>query len=284
MVNRSGINQVNWGEGPVVTLLHGIAASLNDWLELGEVLGENGYRVVAADLPGHGESIKPGRPAQYSASSIFGQTARWLDEIAPPEGIFLLGHSLGGYIALEYARHYPRKVRALILVAPFYTPTQIHPLLLYLNRRPAVSAWALRFTPTWLVQLALGIDPNQRGKLAPNVRKRIAADYKKSSPNITFTASTLTDLSPHLRSITAPTLILWGEKDRTLKPDSFAHLVSMLPRAIGKTKRECAHQPHITHMSWVGGTVLEFLRSQNDTGTGMQANRQSYLTMQPPPG
>src|SRR5919108_3805646 len=97
-------NYVQQGSGTPVILIHGLAASLHDWDDLSPELAANGYAAYAPDLLGHGDSPKPESRA-YQMDWIFEHFSRWMRSLRLDEPAILVGHSMGGYVALEYARH-----------------------------------------------------------------------------------------------------------------------------------------------------------------------------------
>src|SRR5262245_633074 len=96
-------NFVQQGNGTPVILIHGIAASLHDWDELIPELPQHGYASYALDLLGHGESPKPDFHA-YQANWLFEHFEKWVRSLQLTEAAVVIGHSLGAYVALEYAR------------------------------------------------------------------------------------------------------------------------------------------------------------------------------------
>ncbi|AHH16201.1 alpha/beta hydrolase family protein [Nocardia nova SH22a] len=101
------------GEGPPLVLLHGAGRSLADWDAVAEAIGD-GYRVLALDLPGHGRS--PGI-SPWSIPAVVREIAESLDTHGVT-GPVLVGHSLGGMIAIEYAR--AQRVRAAVNLDGFW--------------------------------------------------------------------------------------------------------------------------------------------------------------------
>jgi pimeloyl-ACP methyl ester carboxylesterase len=99
---------------PTLLLIHGLGSYMPVWQRNLEALGRQ-HRVVAIDLPGYGKSAK----ANYDYSMTF--FARTVDGVIDALGlhdVVLVGHSMGGQIALTYALRYPGKARALVLAAP----------------------------------------------------------------------------------------------------------------------------------------------------------------------
>ncbi|MGW5738358.1 MULTISPECIES: alpha/beta hydrolase [Streptomyces] len=105
------------GEGPQLVLLHGFSRSLTDWDAAAAHLTA-GHRVLALDLPGHGRSP---RISPWTIPAVVRDIAETLDAHGVTEAV-LVGHSLGGMIAVEYARVNPRRapVRAAVNLDGFW--------------------------------------------------------------------------------------------------------------------------------------------------------------------
>ncbi|MYS88605.1 MULTISPECIES: alpha/beta fold hydrolase [Streptomyces] len=95
------------GDGPQLVLLHGFSRSLADW-DAAATLLTAGHRVLAVDLPGHGRS--PGI-SPWTLPAVVRHLADTLDAHGVPEAV-VVGHSLGGIVAVEYARANPNRARA----------------------------------------------------------------------------------------------------------------------------------------------------------------------------
>ncbi len=117
-------NFVSQGKGAPVVMIHGLAASLHDWDFLLPELVNAGYSGYALDLLGHGDSPKP-QVRGYRMDWIFDHFLIWFESLHLERPAVLIGHSLGGYIALEFARRYPERTRGLVLVDPFYSLAQL---------------------------------------------------------------------------------------------------------------------------------------------------------------
>ena len=252
------------GEGPVVILVHGLAASLYDWNLLIPDLVSNGFRALALDLLGHGESAKPEEAEHYHLEALYSYFKYWNDELNLEAPFLLVGHSLGGYLSLVYARRHPERVRGLVLIDPLYSPGQLSSLLRLMRRRPGLGVRALRATPDWAIHTYLRLDPTSIGQFPPGMRRQIALDYKRASPNILYIPNTLPDLTPELPKISPPALVIWGEKDLTLKPASFPRLVQSLPNASQVVIPGSGHQPHIANPELVSHLVLDFAAGIKD--------------------
>lgn len=247
------------GEGIPVVLLHGIAASLHDWDALAPDLVNCGYKAIALDLLGHGNSLKPSDPQFYTSKHIYDSFEKWMKSLDLCDSMFFIGHSLGGFISLQYAINHPSDVRGIVLIDPYYRSDQLSPILKILNKKPHLSEKAIRHTPLWLIDWMLGWDPIKTEQFSTEARFQIAYDYKRAAPFIMYIPGTLPDITGDLPNITTPVKIIWGEKDQTLEPHTFQELVNVLPNASGMKIKKAGHQPHIGCPDKVNPEILEFL-------------------------
>ncbi len=102
------------GSGEALTLLHGISSGAASWHK--QFAGVTGYRLLAWDMPGYGDSPLPARP-QPLAADYADALAAMLDR-ADVEKTVLLGHSLGALVASAFAVKYPQRVKRLVLADP----------------------------------------------------------------------------------------------------------------------------------------------------------------------
>jgi pimeloyl-ACP methyl ester carboxylesterase len=244
-----------------VVLVHGLAASRCDWVWLGPELHKAGYRTIAPDLPGHGDSFKPANPDQYTVSAMYAMFEAWLDGLALETPFVMAGHSLGGNLCLRYARRHPERLAGLILFDPFYSISQVNRLMRLLFRRPRLAEIGMRHAPGWLINALIGLDPLTINKFPNSIKEQISTDYLRASPNIMLLPSTGGELLYTLHEVCLKTLVIWGERDLTLKPASFPPLVDRLPCASWRSVPDCGHQPHLTRPDLVNPWVLEFLQS-----------------------
>ena len=255
--------------GTPIVLIHGIAASLHDWDDLIPELTKNGHTSYALDLLGHGDSPKLDSHA-YQMEWIYEHFSTWIRSLHLTEPAILIGHSLGGHIALEYARRDSAWTRGLVLVNPFYSRSQLNKLL----RRPYtgrnLKGLIAGKTPQWLYRafvdiasVAMRPDNSTLHSLPPRVRAQTALDYTRTAPGIYNVPNMIEDLIEHVSSISTPTLVVWGERDQTLAPSSFRKLVDAMPRAVGKSFR-AGHVPHQSHADEFNQVVMEFIRGINE--------------------
>lgn len=259
--DRNGINYVSKGQGLPVILVHGIAASLCDWVKLIPQLVAGQYRALAPDLLGHGGSSKPEDPEEYHIESIYSHFSRWIESLQLEDPIYLVGHSLGGYLSLLYSLRNPQMIAGLVLIDPLYNSRQLNFLLHRARRKPELGSKVIRHIPEWFINILLGWDPIDKANFTPEDRQQIANDYKRASPLFVYATQDIPDLTGDIHKISTPTLVIWGDKDRTLKAGSFPHLVRTVPNANGYIVTGCGHQPHIGQPTLVNNKILAFLNN-----------------------
>ena len=113
------------GKGPTVLLIHGIGDSSETWADVMPQLAEH-YRVIAPDLLGHGASDKP--RGDYSIGA-HANSMRDLLSVLGIERATLVGHSLGGGVAMQFAYQYPERTERLALVGTGGVDRQVTPVL-----------------------------------------------------------------------------------------------------------------------------------------------------------
>lgn len=259
------VNYIQQGSGTPVILIHGIAASLHDWDDLVPELARHGYAAYAPDLLGHGDSPKLGSRA-YQMEWVFDHFLQWMRSLRLTEPAILIGHSLGGHVALEYARRVSAWTRGLVLVNPFYSPSQLPLLVRKTYSRPRLSEFVLgRLSEKWfrffvdLSSAAMGHSVGALRSLPERVRRQTLLDYRRTAPGVYHIPSGITDLTKDLHEVTVPALVIWGDQDKTLIPSSFGRLVEALPGGRGETLH-AGHVPHQSHAEAFNRIVLKFLK------------------------
>jgi pimeloyl-ACP methyl ester carboxylesterase len=113
------------GEGPVLLLIHGMAGNFENWREVIGPLARN-HTVIAPDLPGHGESA-PGA-GDYSIGALAAGLRDLLLALGNQRAT-LVGHSLGGGIAMQFSYQFPEMVERLALVSSGGLGPEVSPVL-----------------------------------------------------------------------------------------------------------------------------------------------------------
>ncbi len=119
------ISYLGGGQGSALLMIHGIAVSSEHWRDVLEPLADH-HTIVAPDLPGHGMSV--GGPGDYSLGNL-ATGLRDLLLTLGHERATLVGHSLGGGIAMQFAYQFPEMVERLVLVSSGGLGSEVSPVL-----------------------------------------------------------------------------------------------------------------------------------------------------------
>lgn len=200
--------------GKTIVILHGWGASSDSWRAVQHGLAKQQFRVIVPDLPGFGRTPEP---ASVWGVRDYSKFVRDFAEKLQLRSFALLGHSFGGRIAISYAHVHGKELEALILCDAAG-----------ISRRNKIRIW-LFFILTKAGNLIFAM-PILRF-LKPYVRYfyyKITRekDYYQSDGRMReiFKRVVEEKIRHHISHITAPTLILWGEKDRAT-PVSDAHII-----------------------------------------------------------
>jgi 3-oxoadipate enol-lactonase len=180
---------------PVFLCLHGLVDALSIWDRLAGALAERG-RVVRMDQRGHGDSEAP--PGPYTREELARDVTRLLDALEIHRAI-LVGHSMGGIVAMTAALAFPERVAGLVLLG---TASQCS---------ERVAGWYERIA---LAGEKEGLEGLARTIYGESSRKRVRGD-SQGIAHVTRTLESLYDdpLTPKLAAIACPVLLLVGEKD-----------------------------------------------------------------------
>lgn len=222
------------GEGEPVILLHGLSGSSSWWRRNVPALAEH-YQVFLLDLPGFGAMRRQRR--RFALAEAATWLHSWMEAVGL-ERAHLVGHSMGGYVGIKLAAEHPEAVDRLVLVAPA-GPTTHRPMLGYLG--PLLLA-AYRATPSFLPMLAY--DALRMGSLT---FWRTARDLLAG------------DLREELSRISAPTLLVWGERDPLVPPSAGKLLRSQVPPSRLIVLDRAGHVPMFDRPEEFNGALLCFL-------------------------
>jgi pimeloyl-ACP methyl ester carboxylesterase len=220
------------GAGPLVVLLHGFPQSSYEYRHLVPALARAGYRAVALDMRGYGETSRPARIEDYALQTLGDDIAALVDALGESKA-HVLGHEWGGIVAAETALSHPDKVDRLILVngPPAITLGRaIHHSRRQRLRSSYVLFYRLPRLPEWWLTTSHGLF--MRLLLSGEVFSAADLDVYRDAicrPRAAWAglayfrsiAHTIKGDSDRLRGkrITSPTLILWGERDGMLRRD-----------------------------------------------------------------
>jgi pimeloyl-ACP methyl ester carboxylesterase len=216
------------------------------------------YRVIAPDLPGFGESALG--LDTFSMERCADALWELLDELRIKEKIVLLGLSMGGYIAFEFVRKYPERLKALVLVAthPFPdndTTRQARYETAEFVRREGASALAERLIPRFLGKTTQETKPH----VVNAVRQLIVSNSPESIAAACLGLASRSDSSPLLRDIRVPTLVIAGDEDILIPGEQTAQIQKRIAGSRITSVRQCGHLINLEQPQEFQNTVLHFL-------------------------
>jgi pimeloyl-ACP methyl ester carboxylesterase len=224
------------GDGPLLLLLHGFPQTWYMWHHVMPQLAARGYRVVAPDLRGVGESSRPTRVRDYRLS-ILGDDVAALVTALGREKAHLIGHDWGGIVAWEAAFSHPEVVDRLVIVnAP---PAQGFVRTLLRSLRQLGRSWYIFFfnlprLPERLLTkrrdimrrlLKGGNFSDEEVEIYREALARPGAAWAGLAYYRAASRWVLSDLS-RLRGkkVASPTLVIWGDRDASLGTELTLHL------------------------------------------------------------
>jgi pimeloyl-[acyl-carrier protein] methyl ester esterase len=243
------------GRGPDLVLLHGWGTTAQVWTELATHL-EREFCVHRVDLPGYRSSsaITP-----YTLDAIVDLLA---DTCAPRASV--CGWSLGGQLAMRWARRHPGQVEYLVLIAS--TPCFVRRADWECGMEPQVFdsfAQALAHDPQDALRrfslLQAHGDTDAR-TVSRRLRECLAVNDESDVAALAAGLKLLknTDLRAELPGIAQPVLILHGERDTVVPPDAAEYMQRVMPRATLMMIDGAAHAPFITQPQDVARRIAEF--------------------------
>ena len=242
------------GEGPLLVLLHGIASTADTWSPVAAALARD-HTVLAPDLLGHGASAKP--RGDYSLGA-YATGVRDLVAALGHERATVVGHSLGGGIAMQFAYQFPERVERMVLISSGGLGREVH-LILRAATLPFSEVVLALLGGSWLrttggavagalsrvglkagedlAGVAAGIaslgDADARGAFVHTARAAIDAGGQRVS------ATDRLYLAAHL-----PTLIVWGERDPIIPVEHGRAAQAAIPNSRLEIFEGAGHFPH----------------------------------------
>jgi pimeloyl-ACP methyl ester carboxylesterase len=265
-VDGTSINYVDMGEGDgtPVLLVHGLAGQWQNWLENIPRISQE-RRVLALDLPGHGESADtPGE------TSIQGY-ARTVDGFLNALGVeraHLVGNSMGGFVASELAIQFPSRVERLVLVsaagisntsfyrAPAMTFGRIAQAL---TTATAARHQSLARRPITR-HMALALVARHPARLKPDLAwEGLMKGAGKPSFHDALRANLEYDFRHRLSEIEVPTLVVWGAKDAVISVHDAAEFERLIDDARKVVMEDTGHVPMLERPTAFNDLLTEFL-------------------------
>lgn len=247
-VNPPIYNQyyINTGDGPTVILLHGLFGNLNMWLPLVNTLKKE-HRVIIPRLPIFD------LPVEHTNIKYLVQVLHEFIEWNKLTNVTLVGHAIGGQVALWYAHLYGSNVRKIVLSgsaglfenSPFiseeYNPERDYN---YVHEKVKDAFYQADLVPDQLIE--------EIYQAVQSIPKRLTlGTLARSSKSLS--------VSPILARLIQPVLLIWGLQDKITPPEVALHFHDLLFNAEVKFIDNCGHLPMVEHPEKFTEYVLQFL-------------------------
>lgn len=258
------------GDGPPIVLIHGMLNSSSHWQSVAQALASD-YTVVAPDLIGHGDSAAP--RGDYSLGAHAASIRDLLSAIGVDRAT-IVGHSLGGGVAMQFFYQFPQRVERLVLISSGGLGRDVSPLL----RTAALPGMSLLLSLTIHPRM-LGAIWDAGGRLrrrgigagvhlqaiARALRPLENADARqaflhtlRSVIDVHGQRVAATDRLDLLESM--PTLIVWGERDHTIPIEHGLRAHEAIPQSIFATLPRAAHFPHLEDPDGLAQVLRRFMQ------------------------
>jgi pimeloyl-ACP methyl ester carboxylesterase len=236
------IHYETYGRGRPVILLHGWMESWSVWRRTIETLGRE-FRTYALDFWGFGESGSS-NPDSFSVDHYVEMVNQFVEKLGIVKAP-LVGHSMGGTVALSTAMRYPEKIVKVIAIGSPIHGSSLN-LLLKLSGVPQLAGLLFRMPPVLDFFTLLVSQMGTRNGL--RFYRQVKADATRVSMHSFFQSiGTLrqTDLRPHLAQVRAPTLGIYGRWDFIVHPNQGQALQKGIPNAQLLMYPNAGHMPMI---------------------------------------
>ncbi len=242
------------GTGPSIVLIHGMAGSLTTWDPVFEGLARH-HDVIAVDLPGHGESSR--LRGDFSLGSLAASVRDILDALEV-KAATIVGHSLGGGIAMQFMYQFPERCERLILVSSGGLGREVTPMLRALTVPGAGLALAggARLQRQRHVaavgRFARPLAARVWNDLPYMMRQMATLDDPETRRSFLATINAVIDLGGQGINATdrlhlaagLPTLIVWGESDRMIPIAHGRAAADVVPHSRFEPIPGAGHYPH----------------------------------------
>jgi pimeloyl-ACP methyl ester carboxylesterase len=259
------------GEGPAVLLIHGMINSSRHWEEVALRLADS-YRVVAPDLIGHGDSATPRGDYSLGAHAA---SIRDLLATLGVERATVVGHSLGGGVAMQFFYQFPQRTERLVLVSSGGLGPDVSPLLRAAALPGATGLLRVAARPRLVEGLdrfgaRLRASGNPKGVYLQAIARALRPLQQPGSRRA-FLQTLRSVIDVHGQRVSArdrlyllgdmPTLLVWGERDRTIPLEHGVAAHRAIPGSRFVTIPGAAHFPHLERPDELATALLDFIAS-----------------------
>lgn len=240
------------GTGPTVIFLHGLGSDSSSWAANFGPAAEK-FHAVALDQIGFGESDKPF--LEYKIETFVEFLQAFMDELKIPKAT-LVGNSLGGWIAADFAARFPDRVDRLVLVdAAGLTPAG----------PPRTGPIDLNMNSLSSARRILGLVFYNRQMITDDLVRSIFEKHLRNNDGYTiqrvlanaFAVPQYEDAK--VGSIKAPTLVVWGREDALIPLEAGERYAKAIPGAKLVVFDQCGHVPQLEKAADFNKALLDFL-------------------------
>lgn len=257
------LHYIDMGSGEPVVMVHGFADSTYCWHKNVPPLKYSGYRLIIVDQPGLGRSDIPPEPYEFSLENQSKAVLRLTEKL----GVWkfnLIGHSMGGAIALYIATNHTKRVLKTVLIDPVWSkPPEVQ-----LMKLPGMEFLSSHFGGRWSVRMGLEDAFHDSDK----VDAAMADEYSRpiSKPGYwkmlislekQFYSPAFQKLAQTGHWIENPVLIIWGRKDRWVPVEQGRMLNELIDNSTLRIIENCGHNPHQECSGRVNPLLADFLKA-----------------------
>ncbi len=257
------------GEGPTVVLIHGMINSSRHWEGVASRLAQR-HRVIAPDLIGHGDSATPRGDYSLGAHAA---SIRDLLTVVGVERATIVGHSLGGGVAMQFFYQFPQRTERLVLISSGGLGPEVSPLLRGAALPGAASLLRLAVHPALVTGLAasgarLKAAGRSQGVYLEAVARALRPLQEPGSRQA-FLETLRAVIDVRGQRVSArdrlyllgemPTLIVWGERDRTIPLAHGRESHAAIPHSRFETLPRAAHFPLLEDPEGLAAVLGDFL-------------------------
>ncbi len=260
------------GEGPAIVLSHGVILSNRTWVKQFEALPGQGFRVIAFDHRGHGDS--EAGSSGHSVDNLADDVRTVLDALTVRDAV-LVGHSMGGIAVQAYVTRHPEHaaehLRGIVLLSTLSRvrisemPRLQQLLRLVTARSPDFGA-VLRRRDLGLVLARIGFGTNPRPSHVELTRQMIASCAAETS-RLAPQALLSLDLTAVLPTITLPTLVVCGTSDVITPPAESRRIAELIPGARLELFPRAGHMLMLERAEELDALIVDFAREVGATAS-----------------
>jgi len=246
------------GTGDTIIMVHGFGGSKDNWLRFAKYFTPN-YRVIMPDLSGFGDSSKP-ENARYNIMSQVERLNLFAKELKLTK-FHLVGSSMGGNIAGNYAADYPEMVNTLALFDAAGVNAPIKSELIMLLEK-GINPLIVKDVNDYdkFLEFVYRKPPQMPSFMKQHLAKQA---FEAGPLNKKIFMDTMADviiLERKLNKITAPTLIVWGDSDKLIHISSVPIFEKNIKKSQSVIIKECGHLPMMEKTTETASIYQDFLK------------------------